>query len=565
MIVDVRDLPGPPEPADVVVVGAGPAGIVLALELARAGVRVTVVESGDRAFNRAAQQLSDAGDLDPDIHAPMSLAVRRQVGGTSVIWGGRCVPYDPVDFDERPYFGDHAWPVTYDEIVAYYGRACEWMQCGRAVFDAHQIPGLPRYLVPGLEDGQVRTSSLERWSLPTNFGREYRREMERSLRAEIITGLTCTRVQTTPDGRSVDHLVCRSLAGETVKITGGRYVIASGGLESTRLLLASPRPDGVALGNHSDQLGRWYMGHAEGSIANVRFSTPPERTIFGYERDIDGVWVRRRFSLTREAQHEHQLPNVVGWLANQELADPAHGSGILSFVYIALSSPLGRLFTPDAQRLSLTGRAVTGSPYGQVERGPIREHLRNIMRDRRATARFVVGFGTGRFMGRRRLPGFFVYSRNNLYPLQYHAEHLPNRESRVTLSDKVDGLGMPRLRIDLRFSDEDAKAVVRTHELWDDHLQRCGVGRLEYAHEDRVAAVRRRLGGGFHQVGTTRMSAAPADGVLDANLAVHGVDNLYVLSSSAFVTSSQANSTLLIIAFAVRLADHLRRLDGPRD
>ena len=66
------------------------------------------------------------------------------------------------------------------------------------------------------------------------------------------------------------------------------------------------------------------------------------------------------------------------------------------------------------------------------------------------------------------------------------------------------------------------------------------------------------MGGGFHQAGTTRMSA-PADGVVDQNLAVHGVPNVYVASSSTFVTSGQANSTFMIVAFAVRLADRLAR------
>jgi choline dehydrogenase-like flavoprotein len=54
------------------------------------------------------------------------------------------------------------------------------------------------------------------------------------------------------------------------------------------------------------------------------------------------------------------------------------------------------------------------------------------------------------------------------------------------------------------------------------------------------------------------MSADPAAGVVDSDLRVHGIDNLYVASSSAFVTSGQANSTFMIVAFALRLADHLR-------
>jgi len=71
--------------------------------------------------------------------------------------------------------------------------------------------------------------------------------------------------------------------------------------------------------------------------------------------------------------------------------------------------------------------------------------------------------------------------------------------------------------------------------------------------------VRTRLGGGFHQVGTTRMSARAEDGVVDANLAVHGFPTLHVASSSVFPTSGQANSTFMIVVFALRLVEHLKR------
>ena len=70
--------------------------------------------------------------------------------------------------------------------------------------------------------------------------------------------------------------------------------------------------------------------------------------------------------------------------------------------------------------------------------------------------------------------------------------------------------------------------------------------------------MREQLFAGCHQAGTTRMSERPEDGVVDANLAVHGVPNLHVASSSAFVTSSHANSTFMILVLALRLAEHLR-------
>ena len=101
--------------AELAVIGAGPAGIVVALEAAKHGLSVVLLESGKPTFDPTVQELSEAAEWDRHRHAPVSLAVRRQVGGTSVIWGGRCVPFDPVDFAPRPFLGVPAWPIGYKD------------------------------------------------------------------------------------------------------------------------------------------------------------------------------------------------------------------------------------------------------------------------------------------------------------------------------------------------------------------------------------------------------------------------------------------------------------------
>jgi choline dehydrogenase-like flavoprotein len=187
---------------DLAVVGAGPAGIVVALEAAGRGLSVVLVESGHQAFDPAVQDLSEAADWDAHRHAPLSMAVRRQVGGTSTIWGGRCVPFDPQDFAPRPFLGVPSWPVSYETVQGYFQRACDWAVCGRAVFSSSEIPGVPRGIVPGFIDDGVCGSSLERWSLPTDFGRTYRERLKQSPRLRLITGVTCTEIVCVSQGRA---------------------------------------------------------------------------------------------------------------------------------------------------------------------------------------------------------------------------------------------------------------------------------------------------------------------------------------------------------------------------
>jgi choline dehydrogenase-like flavoprotein len=414
------------------------------------------------------------------------------------------------------------------------------------------VPGLAqRSLVPGLTDGRVRASSLERWSLPTNFGREYRSALKDTPGLTLVTNLTCTEVVCDPEQPCVQHLRAQSLDGRSVKIFASRYVLACGGLEVTRLLFASDRSDSGGLGNHSGHLGRWYMAHVESRIARVHFTTPPAETIYGHERDPAGVYVRRRLTFSDDCQASERLPNVAMWLVNPDVGDPEHGNGILSFVYLMLISPLGRFFVAEGIRQA---HIKTEHPVSK------RRHCANILRNLPSAARFAIEFGYRRFVKRgRKVPGFFVPSAANVYPLLYHGEHLPHRESRAEPTSDRDALGMPRLRTHLLFGEEDIAGVIRAHRCLDAYLRQHGLGHLEYLHEDSEAAIREQLFGGYHQAGTTRMSARPEDGVVDRDLAVHGFDDLFVASSSTFVTSGQANSTLMIVVFALRLADHLRR------
>lgn len=561
MIISAKTLSGTSNlSAHLAVVGAGPVGIVIALEAAKNGYDVLLVESGYDRFNADVQQLSEAAARELDRHAPMSMAVRRQLGGTSTIWGGRCVPYDRVDFDRRSYISETAWPVSYEELFPYFQRACDWLQCGRAFFDVRRMTHLPPSLVPGLPDADASTASLERWSRSTDFAREYADVLKRSMRVRVVLGLTCTEVVCEPGGTRADRLACRTLEGQRVSIQARSYVLAGGGLETTRLLLASRGPQGGALGDHSGHLGSWYMGHVDGVIANVRFCTPPRYTVFGFERDIDGTYVRRRFSVNREIQLRHELPNMTAFLANPELADHRHGNGVLSLAYLTLRSPLGRLVAPPAQRVSVTGNKVLGSPYSGASIAPVHSHLANIARDCTSVGRFAVGFGAKRFLSRGHVTqGFFAaYSRDNVYRLQYHGEQVPSRQSRVSLASDRDSVGMPKLDINLRFSQQDVDGILRYHEIWDEYLRRNNCGRLEYVSPDLDTAAWNRLGGGTHQLGTTRMAARAHDGVVDEQLAIHGISNLFVASSSVFLTSSQANPTFMIIVFALRLVDWLK-------
>jgi len=184
-------------------------------------------------------------------------------------------------------------------------------------------------------------------------------------------------------------------------------------------------------------------------------------------------------------------------------------------------------------------------------------HVGNIARQPVRLAGFGVDWLRRRTFAERKLPSVVLGSRDNRYELEFHAEQAPNPDSRLTLSSERDALGMPRLKIDWRITELDLRSLRKSYELLAAELKRSGVGRLDFdAGKLQVKAQRHGIVGGHH-IGTTRMSAERAGGVVDPECRVHGVSNLYVASASVFPTSGQANPTLTLLALTFRLAEKL--------
>ncbi|MFT5695123.1 MAG: choline dehydrogenase-like flavoprotein, partial [Myxococcota bacterium] len=147
-------------------------------------------------------------------------------------------------------------------------------------------------------------------------------------------------------------------------------------------------------------------------------------------------------------------------------------------------------------------------------------------------------------------------------------EQAPNPDSRVVLSSECDALGVRKANLDWRMSSIDKESVAVLVDNLSKELGRLGLGKVEpstWLSEQETAwpndpTVGTHPIGGYHHIGTTRMSASPSEGVVDANSQVHGVHNLFVAGSSVFPTGGWANPNFTIVAMTVRLADHLKNL-----
>lgn len=544
---------------DVCVVGSGPAGVAAALELADRGLSVVLLESGTAIYMDAAQKLSDAEIVTPASHSTMEDAVRRGLGGTSVIWGGRCVPLDAIDYMKRDFVDGSGWPITANAVTPYYQRASELLSVEAASYSVESCLFMntqSRTLSENFKENEsILATRLERWSKIISIWETQKAALQSHPKISVLPNTTCIGFRQKRLENPVIAALIRATDNphaEVNQVTAKCFIIACGGVESTRLVLNSMR-DSEGLKLLSPNLvGRYYMGHPSGKIADIELFGAPSKTIFGFERDGE-VYVRRRITFTDHIHQQEKLLNIAFWLDNAPLADWRHGSAVLSSAYLALTTPfLCRYLAPAAIRKRIAG-------IDAVNRW---RHVWNCLRNPWQAVSFSIGFVYKRYFATPRLPGFFTYSSNNRYALHYHAEQAPSWDSSIGLSDESDVHGLLRAKIALNWSQQDIDSIIRAHSVLDKALRTHNIGRLVYRYSDTELqeAITEQAVDGFHQIGTLRMAANPSEGVTDSFGLLYGTPNVYIASSAIFSTSGQANPTLTMVALAIRQAEHIASL-----
>ncbi len=535
---------------DLCVIGSGPAGLILALEYARLNKnhQVLLLEYGD-------EQGTHKNDLDDSIlvanplnhHEPYE-CTNKGLGGTSATWGGRCVMYDEVDFIEREIVqGGCTWSLDLlAECKPYLGIACEYFECGQPEFQLSSgSPWTRGRIAEGFVEGDILDSVVERWSMPTRFGRRYSQELHDSNNISVMFGVEARTFATPGKDGNIGSLTVRERSSKReFSINAGKFVIAAGTQETTRLLLRNTQVFSN-LDSPPDSLGRYYQGHLSGKIASVQFHGDPKKTEYGLLKDPDNIYVRRRFQLSTEVLKQQNLLNSAIWLDNPLYHDPIHGSGALSMFYLAMITPvIGSKLAPRAIANSIT--------KGKIYKLP--QHIWNVIKGLPVSVITPALIFYRRYCVERKLPQIFLYNPQNRYALHFHSEQVPSRENRMQLASDGESL-----EIHYSYADEDVESVVRTHKILDDWLQKCGCGHLEYWYPPGEVRnqIRQNSKDGVHQSGTTRMADSPDSGVVDRNLRVWGCQNLFVCSGSVLPTSSQANPTFMTGVLAVRLANNI--------
>jgi choline dehydrogenase-like flavoprotein len=330
-------------------------------------------------------------------------------------------------------------------------------------------------------------------------------------------------VPDTQDPDRVDRVRIRRDDGSEFFVKAEVFVLAAGGIENPRLLLLSRGAHPAGLGNRYDVVGRYFAERLSGRSGYVVADRPEmiDRADFYEVRPARGTRIQGAFRVADAVQRKRQLRNCAFFLLRRD----------------------GAITAEAVRSMATLVKAARRRPLVADVSG----HLRNVV----TGVRDLAGYAAGGVAARGGTAG----TRPEVLILRVQGEQAPNPDSRITLGERTDDFGLAVARIDWRIDAADRASIRTSQELLDAALRAAGIGHVEHMLGDEQPPM--LFEGNYHHLGATRMHADPRRGVVDTDLQIHGVRNVYVAGSSVFPTYGCSNPTLTIVALALRLADHL--------
>jgi choline dehydrogenase-like flavoprotein len=530
MLIDARTVPaGAVVRGDVCIIGGGAAGISIARALrapatSGAAPRVVLLESGSFLPHRATQGLYRGRSIGR-AYFPLDGCRVRTFGGSTQRWGGWCRSLDADDFEPRDWVAGSGWPIRRDDLTPYYRAArklCQLVVSDGEIDHGPCLPGRPR--LP-MQDPTLQTVVYQ-FSPPTRFGQTYRDDLAQAENVMVYLSANVVSLEGGEHGGPVTGAEVRTLAATAFRVEARLFILAAGGIENPRILLASQQARPAGLGNEHDLLGRYFMEHLHvrlgcfvpnGADANLSFFVEGRRSV---RRPLGALTVDPR---VRRARRLNGFSAVFLPPSRRSVREVLRHQARLPHPWGLHAASIAR-----AGSLGFALRVVD-----------------KVVRDARET-------------GALSWHGLPIGPGRRVYEIMGRGEQTPLHESRVTIERECDKLGTPRAVLDWRVNRSDLASMTASLEVMGTVLAASGIGRLHLP-DDPGAAWAERITGSWHHMGTTRMDRDPRAGVVDADCRMHSVPNVYVTGSSVFPTGGYANPTLTILAMALRLADHIRR------
>lgn len=488
---------------DVCICGTGFAGIALALSLPQS-LKILLLEGGGLDFEERSQAVY-RGQVTGHPYFNLDATRLRQFGGTSGLWNGWCRPLDARDFKARPKLGVPAWPIGIDDLAPYLARAQDFLDVREHLDDwGDAMPRMPEFK-------PIQFA----WSSPTlRIASKYRDQLRDSANIDCVLNANLTDVVLGDDLRRVTDLEVRNYNGLVSRAQANTVVLAAGGIENPRLLLNFNHQKPAGLGNDRGLVGRYFHEHPHFVAGN-----------FVLEDHVAYRLARAQRPRTRILLTEFLTPDDA-FMARHDILT-------FSMRVVHTNANRGLDFGDKMRRALCTSETLR--PLADELPGDLTECHQDP---------FYNGGGEIR-------DGF----------IKMISGSAPSADSRVALGEERDRFGMRRANLDWRLGDAEKRTVKTAMLAIAREFAAQRVGRVQiydWVLDDAAPfpGFPQEIGG-HHHLGATRMGRSAEDGVVDSDLRVFGLDNLYVAGCSVFTAGGHANPTLSIVQLAMRLADHI--------
>jgi len=492
----------------VLIVGSGPSALGACLTLIHSDINVLLVTGGSSTIKVQNQELAQGSENDPKAHEPLEDNRVRASGGTSQRWGGRCVPLDRIDFENREWLPVPAWPISFEDVEANYFLASE-------ILGTKFTAPLPEVLMGELSDiaDRLYARNRETWTREQNIFAMHRKELSSSTKVLVLEDVHVTGLTADEASGAITNATLSLPDQENYSLDIRKIILTAGAIENARLLLLLKRRQPALFPKSSKFIGANYMTHPIHSLPYFELRPSLDMEFL----KIDGENVRRRINLKFAVQKELGIGNSATFLARE---------------------------SPDLSSFLGAGKELTNalSKYGKDLPMKIWNYRRQIIKTIKSSSSGSTA---------KRAP------ESTLHVI---SEHLPNALSRISLGNRADRFGNPLPNAKLHFSELDrqtllvsSKNLARSLSKSDSDFE--GIDWLGW--ESKVEEIFEYPSSHAHMLGGTAMSVSPQTGVTDAWGQVHEIPGLYCTGTSLFVTSGQANPTLTAVSLAIRTAKRI--------
>jgi choline dehydrogenase-like flavoprotein len=494
---------------DICIIGAGAAGISLALEWEKSAYKVVLLEGGGFEYDDKVQELYN-GKIVGQPYYPMKSSRLHYFGGTTGHWGGMCSTFDEIDFGKRDWVDHSGWPIKLQDITPFYSRTHSILDLGPNEWDFKYWKEQNPAFEPLPLNEKVIWNKMWQFSPPTRFGTKYKDAVINAKNIHLYTYANVVNIATNENISFAKEVTIKNYTGKQHTVKAKYFVMACCSIQNARLLLASNKQAKKGLGNDNDIVGRYFMEHPQFKSGELWLKESNPYDLYKVEK---GTKVRAELSVSPEKQKELKVLN--GTISLMPL----------EFSKNKISSI--KMWSNDDPRKSLDSL----KKYYTLDK-------RNFFERHFMTSKIFKAYGLITTM-----------------------EQAPNPQSRVLLSNEKDSLGVPRANLDWKMCAIDKQTVRKINQLLGQQVGQAGIGRVKLADfllDEKDDSMPEYISGGWHHIGTTRMSDNPKEGVVDADCKVHGISNLFITGASCFPTGGAVNPTYTTVAMTLRLSDHLK-------